>query len=251
MGLEDKIKSIITSEVQLLNRQDLFRAPLIAFSSAHDERYTELKSLIGDWHLLPTQLLPSSHSVISYFVPFTKEVAEAPKNAVQESPLWGESYVVINAYFAHINELVCQCLIEQGYDAITIPATGTYDPKDMKSMWSHKSAAAIAGLGAFSANRMLITAKGSAGRFCTVITSAKLHAEPLQPIDRCLYHRNGSCGLCFAVCPPKALRGGDIDKFACQAELNKNKYLLETNNKLPNASTCGKCVSICPFAYIA
>ena len=245
-----KIENIISDELAALARPDLFREPLVAFSAATDPRYEELKTLIGPWHLLPQELLPTAKSVISYFVPFTKEVVRAPKKAKQAAPTWGEAYVVINNHFARINEALCAYLKEQGFEAMTIPATHTYDPKDMKSMWSHRSAAAIAGLGAFGANRMLLTAKGSGGRFCTVLTSAELPVTAGEPANPCLYVKDGSCGRCFEICPVKALHPDDLDLFACQAQTKRNERFLADEVNLGEADTCGKCIAVCPVAYL-
>ncbi|CQR71389.1 Epoxyqueuosine reductase [Sporomusa ovata DSM 2662] len=171
-------------------------------------------------------------------------VAE-PKNVNGGSPTWGEAYAIINSYFDVINNAVVQYLSELGYLAGAVQATHTYDPKDMKSMWSHRSAAAIAGLGTYGANRMLITEKGSGGRFCSVLTSAILSKEQNQVETRCLYVKNGSCGLCFKICPVNALAPNSFNKFACQDECNKNQKLDKHG-----ADTCGKCISVCPVAYI-
>lgn len=248
-ALEQDIERIIKQEVRTLNRPDLFREPLVSFSSAEDPRYMELKEIVGEWHLTPKELMEDAKSVISYFVPFTKEVVAEPKTTEAESPRWGESYIVMNDYFTHINQVICDYLEKAGYSASMIQATHTYNEADMKSMWSHRSAAAIAGLGTFGANRMLITEKGSGGRFCTVLTSAPLEARQKMPEEKCLYLKNGSCGLCFKRCPVGALKPGEINRFACQAVTRENeKKLVEKG--IPNADTCGKCVSICPLAYI-
>lgn len=247
---EAAVTEIICSKLRELDRPDLFRMPLIAFSAAADERYAQLKTLVGSWHLHPTDLLPQAKSVISYFIPFTKEVVCAPKQAKQEAPLWGEAYAVLNAYFEEMSQSVCDYLTARGYASCTIPATHTYNEADMKSMWSHRSAAAIAGLGAFGANRMLITEKGSGGRFCTVLTAAAFEVNRQIAENRCLYMQNGSCGLCFQACPVHALEPGVLDRFACQAETRKNEKRLEESIGLYHADICGKCISICPVAYI-
>ena len=249
-GMEEEIGRIIEKELEALGRQDLFRKALVGFSSAKDEKYGELKKLIGEWHLSPAELLPDAESVISYFVPFTKPVFSEPKTLEGGSPLWGEAYQVINSYFEHINEAIVKYLIGMGYSAKTIPATHTYNPKDMKSMWSHRSGAAIAGLGTFGANRLLITEKGSAGRFCTVITSAPLKPGKRPEENRCLYLKNGSCGLCFRICPVHAIAPGAMEKFSCQAELFRNEEGLRKNAGLDSADICGKCISVCPLAYM-
>ena len=248
-AMEQDIERIIVTEAVALNRPDLFRKPLVGFSAAGDGRYTQLKEIVGKWLLTPTELLPGARSIVSYFVPFTKPTVAEPKTVKNGSPLWGESYAAVNSCFDRINEAVANYLEQAGFSVKTIRATHTYDPKDMQSLWSHRSAAAIAGLGSFGANRMLITEKGSGGRFCSVITSAPLKAHQGAVRDRCLYVKNGSCGKCFKVCPVQALAPGSLNKFSCQDELNKNdREQREVTGYM--ADTCGKCISVCPLAYI-
>lgn len=249
-ALAQMITNRIKKEVAALARPDLFREPLVGFSSAEDPRYDQLKQIIGAWHQHPKELLTDAKSVISYFVPFTKEVAKAPKNAKMAVPLWGEAYLVLNEGFDHINNILCTLLGEQGFSAQTIPATHTFDPKDMKSLWSHRSAAAIANLGVFGANRMLITEKGSGGRFCTVLTSAPLAASEATLPNPCPYLKDGSCGACFKACPINALQGDHFDAFACQAQTKRNEAFLGLKADLNNADVCGKCIAVCPVAYI-
>ena len=244
-NLEKDIEQIIISEVAALDRSDLYRTPLVAFSAANDEKYSDLKKIIGEWHLNPNELLPDAKSLISYFVPFTKEVVAGPKTAKYSSSIWEEAYLIVNKYFDHINEAISRYLTNHGFFVKTIKATHTYDPKDMQSMWSHRSAAAIANLGDFGINRMLITEKGCGGRFCTVITSAPLTAGREKFENKCLYIKNGSCGLCLKACPIDALTTNSFDKFACQTELKRNNEKGDFG-----ADTCGKCISVCPVAYI-
>lgn len=248
--MEARIEEIIIEQLNALGRPDLYRQPLVSFSSADDKRYEELKEIIGEWHLSPSEFLSDAKSVISYFVPFTKDVSAEPKKLKDGSPLWGEAYEEINKHFNIINEAVSDYLTDLGYSVQTIKATHTYDPKDMKSMWSHRSAAVIAALGDFGANKLIITEKGSGGRFCTVITSADLKTDKAPVENKCLYIKNGACGLCFKICPVKSLSPDSIDKFACQDEVNKNQKLLRETTKLESVDICGKCISICPFAYI-
>ncbi len=248
--IETRIKEIISNKVSELKRPDLYREPLVSFSSADDERYDELKELIGEWHLTPKELLSDAKSVISYFVPFTEAVVKEPINMKEASPLWGQTYQEINSYFNVINEAVSDYLIELGYSVVTIKSTHVYDPKTMNCVWSHKSAAVISGLGDFGINKLIITEKGSGGRLCTIITSATLKTNRASTENKCLYIKNGTCGLCLNVCPVKALSAETIDKFACEDELNRNGRFLKKTQELEKASVCGKCISICPFAYI-
>lgn len=249
MTLEDELTGIIEKAVEDLHRGDLFRIPLVAFSDAEDTRYAELKQIVGPWVRTPKEFLPNARSVVSYFVPFTREVAAAPPHDPQNTALWGESYAVINDYFGTINDSLCKFLESKGHEAQAVPATHTYNEADMRSAWSHRSAAAIAGLGYFSANRMLVTAKGSAGRYCTVFTSADLPRRKEAPKNRCPYLRNESCGRCFEACPVGALKPDGLDLFACQAETRRNEKLHIELANLHGADTCGKCIAACPLSY--
>ena len=249
-NIEQEIEQIIIKEMAALNRSDLFREPLVAFSSTDDKRYLDLKEIIGEWHLRPDELLPDAKSVISYFVPFTKSVVSEPKKTKDAPPLWGESYETINNYFNHINETMSEYLSALGFSSKSIPATHTFDPKELKSMWSHRSAAAIAGLGTFGANRLLITAKGSGGRFGTLLTSASLKAEKKPSSVKCLGLNYDSCDLCHKICPVGALSRDGIEKFVCYDELSKNGKVLRERENLKKADACGKCISICPVAYV-
>lgn len=250
MLLEDKITEIINEKLAELDRPDLLREPHVGFSAADDEMFLKLKELIGPWHFLPSEILPKAKSVISFYVPFTSDVAAEPRGTEHGSAKWGEAYEEINRHFGIISDAVIEYLVGQGYKAEKIPATHTYDPKELKCKWSHRSAAVIAGLGSFGANRLVITEKGSAVRFCTVITDASLKPSPSYDGPKCLYYVDGSCGKCFDICPAKALDKGNIDKFVCQKELNNNEAIAKETTHLKGADTCGKCISICPFAYI-
>jgi len=246
INIEQDLRQIVINEVEGLGRSDLFREPLVAFSDANDKRYDDLKRIIGDWHLSAGEILEGAKSVISFFVPFMKDVVMSPKNSEGPSRLWGEAYQMINLHSAHINKALTKYLSEFGYNSTSIPATHAYDPKDMKTFWSHKSAAHIAGLGVFGKNRILITEKGSGGRFGTLLTTAPLKATQSLPAVQCL----DSCGLCHKICPVGAFSGSELDKHACQNELFKNGEILRSKSDLTKADACGKCISICPVAYV-
>ena len=166
MSLELEIQKIIEAKFAELNRPDLIRKPIVAFSSAHDPKFEALKEIVGPWHQLPTDFLPEAESVISYFIPFTKEVALGPKNEPDGCPVWSEAYILINQHFHVVNQAVQDYLESQGYAAAQIRPPKAYDPETFHAVWSHRSAAVIAGLAAFGANNLAITDKGSGGRFC-------------------------------------------------------------------------------------
>lgn len=246
MTLEERIECLIKEQVASLDRPDLFREPLIGFSDAYDVDYTNLKNMIGPWHKKPTEFLENAKSVVSIFVPSTKEVAKAPLAAQDVKNKWGEAYLVINSAFPSICNSVIQLLKCEGFDAMSIPPTHTYDPKILHAAWSHRSAGVISGIGTMGINRMIITKKGSAGRFCSVITSAPLAPSPKEIAHRCFYLKNGKCKKCLKICAVEALNFDGFDKFKCQLE---TLHLAAMCEDVEN-DTCGKCISVCPLSYI-
>lgn len=247
MRLEDQIKDTVTRTVEAAGRPDLFRAPLVAFSDASDERYIELKTMVGDWVKAPRELLPESRSVISIFVPYTREVSQSVLKEEPVARLWGEAYMVLNDLFKTMGEQAIALLEEAGHESMSIAATHTYDPKTLQSLWSHRSAAAIAGLGSFGVNRMLFTEKGSGGRYGSILTSAPLETAKEPAREYCRYHIDGSCLICLDVCPVEALSVGSLDKFTCHDRLLENREILKD---LGGPDVCGKCLAHCPVAYI-
>jgi len=237
--MEQELRDLIVREVAARNRPDLFREPLVAFSSAHDPRYAELKTIVDEAYLCPPELMADAQSVISYMILFTEEVVKAPQS--DDPTLWGDAYHTANALFGPINEAIIQHLTDRGFSAMRIPAAYAWDPTTLSATWSDISAGAIAGLGTFGANNMLITEKGSGGRLGTVLTSAPLQMTTKATQNKCPYPEDGSCGLCFQICPSKALR---LDKMIARADC---EYEAGKDNK---AYVCGKCISVCPLGYI-
>ncbi len=250
MSFAEDVIRVIRSSMEKIQRPDLFRKPICGFSAADDPRYKELKTVIGPWHCLPTELLPEAKTVISYYVPFTKEVAKAPKNGGNLA-LWAESYEVVNRAFDFVGEQVVHFLRERGYQATGFAATHTFDPKLLRSPWSHRSAAVISGLGTFGKNRMVITEKGSAGRFCTVFTSAEIPPTPMPEEEFCLFLKEGRCGLCVKACPANVLAEDQWQPFACYDHCLENAAVLTSErNDFKDGDVCGRCIGVCPRRYM-
>ncbi|MBE5785147.1 MAG: hypothetical protein E7330_05035 [Clostridiales bacterium] len=163
--------------------------------------------------------------------------------------LWAAAYRSVNEGFTAINEALTALLAAEGFSAATVSGTGNFDAQALRSSFSHRSAAVIAGIAVFGANRMAITEKGSAGRFSTLFTDAPLSAAQSAVKQRCPYLENGGCGLCFAACPAQALTGTGFDRFACRRQLIENGDALREAGEL-SADTCGRCISVCPLRCI-
>lgn len=249
--LEQRITAIIKDMVRDLNRPDLFREPMVGFVSVDDPSIVNVKEIVGPWHDSPEDQLPGARSIIAYTVPFTKEVALDPGYAKFSGLTWSEAYVIINSNFELISNAVAEYLRSLGYEASTIAATNDYDPADPVSSWSHRTMACAAGLGKFGMNRILITKKGSAVRYCSLLTTAEL--TPTGPYDgpECTGLDGGPCTICMDACPVNALtRWFDGGKLDCQELQNIYHDKMVEELSVDTAGTCGKCIAACPLAYI-
>jgi epoxyqueuosine reductase len=242
--LETFIATFVRQEVAQAETETRYRQPLIGFADAADPRFRELRDIAEPTHLLPKDLLPRARSVISFFLPFAEEVVKANRAEThQVAREWAVAYVETNALINRIAQRLIAALAERGVKAAAEPATHNFDPVTLVSRWSHKSVAAIAGLGSFGLHHMLITDAGCAGRFGSLVVDAVLApvSAPDAPThERCRYFHDGKCSVCVERCPVGALTEDGLDKQRCYA------WLLQVDahfRELGLADVCGKCAT--------
>lgn len=242
--MRQTITAFITDALRTNNPNGFFRDPLVGFSSASDPSYASLKTIIGDHHLLPRDILPEGKTVISFFVPFARFVSRGNRTG-EVSREWALAYIECNAFINSVAKDLIDFLAARSILAATVKSTHNFDTVTFQTAWSHKSAARISGIGTFGRNRLLITPRGCAGRCGTVITSEELQPDKIRRKELCLFYTTGKCSHCIDKCPEKALGNDAIDRTACYARL------MATDSMYPEYETCdvcGKC-STGPCAY--
>ncbi len=244
------VTNFVRQEVAQAGTLTHYREPLVGFADAADPRFLELRAVAEPTHLLPGDLLLAARSVVAFFLPFAKEVVKANRAQRREvAREWALAYVETNDLIDRIVQDLIAALAERGVGAAAQPATHNWDPVTLISRWSHKSAAAIAGLGGFGLHHMLITEAGCAGRFGSLVMDAALPptARPRAPVHwGCRYFEDGSCRVCVERCPVGALTEEGLDKQRCYA------WLMQVADRYPDlglADVCGKCATgPCAFA---
>ena len=234
----------------------IFDAPLVGTALACDALFSEYKkpSIIGPHFKLPGEWLANAKTVISYFHPYSLAVQKGnARDFSWPSKEWlharYEGQLAIDAHMRAIKKL----LEEKGYRAI-IPkedplfkSVGTFK-KDSQlpglsytSNWSERHAAYVCGLGTFSLSKGMITEKGIAGRFGSLITDMEI--APTTRSYTGIYDYCILCGKCVKNCPAGAitLENGK-DHVLCDLFL---KPTLEQN--APRYG-CGKCQVAVPCA---
>ncbi len=225
----------------------IYDPPLLGCASADDALFTELQrpGAVGPQFMPPERWLPGARSVISFFLPFSGEIRRSNRSGASASSQWlhgrieGQRMVMqLAAYIAGELESagfpsVVPCS-DPRFKSVTAPNPAVWDGASFTSNWSERHIAYACGLGTFSLSKGLITPRGVAGRFGSVVTTLAL--EPSGRPYAGLYDYCTRCGACAARCPAGAIsleHGKDHVKCAA--------YLNATRMEGKPYYGCGKC----------
>ncbi len=239
MDLKEQIIGIIHGTMEASGYQSRYREPLVGFVAADNPKYGELDAIIGNKMILPDEILPGAKTVIVYFLPYSEELGKKIQGEASIYQEWSDQYTVTNNLLSEISDEIMAFLERNNYKVTGIPPTNNYDADTLTSQWSHKSIAAMAGIGSFGLNRLLVTRYGTAGRINSLITSAVIEPSEYTGHQYCLYYQSGKCKACLEKCPTGAISEHGIDKFRCNAYLD-GKNVHESQQGCPMCSS-GPC----------
>lgn len=233
--IEDFIKSYM-SLPENNNMKELpgfaFGDPIVGFSRGDDALYDFYKEHIDrDFYRTPDEWLEaafgrsfdrSNISVISWFLPHTEDTKEKCRALDDCPPL---EWTMVRVHGEECNRRLAKTLEEHlgslGFAAVAPMSSDAFSWGDSEkfvkiSNWSERHTAYISGLGTFGLCDGLITEKGKAGRFGSVIVELSL-----DPTERkystyneyCL--ASDGCQACIKRCPANAISEKGHDKVLC------------------------------------
>lgn len=227
----------------------IYDPPIFGFCQASDAVFKVLKEpqVIGCHFRYPREWLPTAKTVISFFLPYS----EAVKASNRQDKIWPSWGWLVGRVEGHrlLRSLLLQLEInlkkagyativptmDKKFFSITEPIVELCgEPMAFTSNWSERHIAYLCGLGTFGLSKGLITEKGVAGRFGSLVTELKL--DPNQRPYEIYNAYCTQCGACVKQCPVKAisLEKGK-DHRLCSIFLDK------TAEKFKPRYGCGKC----------
>jgi len=249
--------------------------PLVGFASGMDSLFFEYKKLIGSFHLTPREVISAAMrqrersllfteieqiSVISWALSASEDTRKSNRRENQfPSKLWAFTRKYGEDCNDALKKHVIHFLEDMGY--VTVAPTllpnfqFVHDEKvGWASAWSERHVAYACGLGTFSLNDGLITSKGMAARFGSVVTLLKLaptEKKYRHHRENCLHFRNEKCGKCIKRCPAQAITQEGHDKERCYHYLNSEALKSKRSGYgLQDPPTsCGLCQTDVPCEF--
>ena len=228
----------------------LYDSPIIKIGSAADPLWEQLKApqAVGPLFRTPQEWLPGAKSVVSYFAPFSDFVVDGNRaDGVEVGNGWLYARVEGQAFLTEMNHFLEQWFVSQGVKALSPYASEEFryvfeagssveiEDKTLSftSNWSERHVAFVCGMGTFGLSKGLITERGVAGRFGSVIVDAPLEVTPRPYTD--IYEYCAKCGACMR-CP-----AGAITLEAGKSHEKCSAYVHTLRVKYAPRFGCGKC----------
>ena len=205
--INEMLKICTNSKNALPNnhRIAIFDNPLIGFASANDPLFLKLKEpeVVGPHYKLPRDWLPDAKSVIAYFLPFSSVIKKANRKPGLPAMEWVYGRIEGEEFNVFMRQSIIRLIEQNGGKAVAPLLEEDYKVSNLRANWSERHAAYIAGLGTFGLSKSLITAKGCAGRYGSVITNLELTPDKQKYQVHHAFCRN--CGKCVEKCPSGAI----------------------------------------------
>lgn len=239
-----------------------YETPIFGFASAKNPLFEEYKTIVDKQHLTPTEIYNRVYpdepfpngTVISVALPLAESIVKSNRKATPwPSKEWTVARTLLDEVLREKTLTFLISIIEgMGYNAVS-PIRQDFFRRFLTSkgqpcsVWSERHAAYACGLGTFSLTDAMITEKGSAVRFISVITDLIIEPDISNTKDymgNCLFFSKGTCKVCIKRCPVGAITEEGHDKMKCYHYLygeESQKKAADLGVSPAAGSGCGLC----------
>ena len=198
-----------------------------------------MKEHIGDFHWVPIEAFSLAYdppetgadalTVMSLALCHTDETKRANRDqTIYPSESWARARVQGQNCSRALQLALADTLNEKGYPTVVPSLLPEFREQASQrfgqaSSWSERHVAYISGLGTFGLSGGLITSKGQAARFGSLIIQAEIPPTARSyddPFGYCLHYLEGSCAVCAERCPSGSIDPGGRSKPACKQHLD-------------------------------
>lgn len=217
----------------------------------------ELEYKIEEWGASMTgysnvsRHLCDNFSELNYAITIIVNLSDYIIDQIEDKPTFTyfHHYRTMNTLIDQITLRTTLLIQEWGYKALAVPASQTV--KDLcqpySSIFPHKTAAVLAGLGWIGKNGLFISNHhGPRVRLGTVLTNMELPFE-----NKIIENKCGQCKKCVESCPALALTGKKWEAGCSRSDIVDAKACSEYMNAkfkhIGRGSVCGICIKVCPW----
>lgn len=188
--------------------------------------------------------------IISWVLPQSATTrAEQGQQTTLPAERWARSRDFGERFNCALRLHLAAALTQAGFPAVAperLPEFGMRRSEQfgLASNWSERHTAYAAGLGTFGLSDGLITRRGKAVRFGSVVARIDLPATAHDYADRqgwCLWYAKGSCGVCARRCPAEAINSAGHDKDKCFEYIRQVTAPYAQQTFGTEATPCGLC----------
>ena len=194
-------------------------------------------------NIIASESLREFDRAISFAVSFPRAVIDELSAGPSHTYLY--YYRVVNTLIDELSLKLSAFLETNGFTAYPIPSSQRAGKDRLESIFPHRLAASLAGLGWIGKSGCLINKNaGPRLRLGTVLTNANLPAD--KPVEILC----GDCKACVEACPSGAIIGKSFSPDAPYSErLNPSlcdKYQNQVRDRF-GKRVCGLCIAACPY----
>ena len=237
----DEIRNLVCNDpgnrLDQLDGSQIFDEPLVGFVAGDDPIFSQLKEVIGPFHLTPREaalakaeqrgvppVSVQAVGVVSYVLPISSATRkENARMKDRPSRRWAHTRLFGEVFNRAVQAHLVRVLEEREYVAVapeleeSLSRMFIDERVGWTSRWSQRHVAFAAGLGTFGLSDGLITPAGKAHRVGSVIVNRTLDSpHRTEDIHRhCLSYQGINCRTCMKRCPADAITEEGHDKARC------------------------------------